>query len=424
MHRYHRPRGRRWQWAVGLVSLAAAAPAQIVAENLSPEQAAILEQLLDDVVEVRALAARGPIVCRVMPLAELQAILVDHLGEEFPRERLEGFSIAAQALGLLPVGHDFLGGLHALLAEQIGGLYDDETKRLCIMEWINLRSQTARIILAHELTHALQDQHYDLLSSPLHTRGNDDAVLAALAVIEGDATVAMAEWAARRVNFGFLFEAIQFGGLSQEALVTAPPFVSGQLLFPYLRGQTFVMQVYTRHGRAAVDALFTGWPESTEQLLHPERSAALGVADSPTPVVVDAAAWGIPAAWQRRDSNVWGEFTITQMLPGAAGAAAAAGWDGDRWEVWRHPGTGASAFLWTSVWDSERDAAEFEAAIVPLLETGPAGRITDPAGRLAFRVPRVVHGRDGATVHLALGDVEEGLGLRIPSAEPPSSDGI
>jgi hypothetical protein len=418
-------RGKRlWQYAIALsLLLSFQAVSQVIPEGLTDEQTAIVEQLVRDVSMIRGLEVREPLRVGVMSVEGLQEILLEQLELEFPPERLEGLAIATATLGLLPPGHDVIANLEALLTEQIGGLYDDEEKRLCLMEWINLGSQTARMILAHEITHALQDQHFDIFHSPLHDRTNDDRGLATLAVLEGDAMVTMGEYAATNVSLGFFLEAAQLMSMDQTALTSTPRFLQGQLLFPYLAGQTFAMHARWGPGESFfINDLMREWPESTEQILHSERSLIHPVTlDHPTSVEVHAEAWGMPEDWRRIESNTLGEFTIQQVFEaplGMRGAQhAAAGWDGDRWEIWRDDETGAAALLWSTVWDTEADAEEFAAALDPLWEEIVLTEVTDHESAPAYREPRTASALHGATVHVAVWDAADDLEISLPDEE-------
>jgi hypothetical protein len=341
-----------------------------------------------------------PVEASVLSIEDLRELLLEQLAKEFPPPRLEGQTIAMQTLGILRPGHDL--------------------RRLHIMEWINLDTKVARLILAHEITHALQDQHFGLHESPLRSRDNDDAALAALTVIEGDAMVTMGEYAAHMADVTLLFEALQFLGMDQSALIQSPPFIQAQLLFPYLTGQTFVMRARTGpRGTESVNDLLTRWPESTEQILHPERLPRAGGGDHPTPVTIEPAEWGVPAEWELRASNVWGELGVRQIFQGSLTARRAAevaeGWDGDRWGVWRDPEGGQSAYLWSTVWDSETDAEAFQAALSRLWPRVTFGEIVDPQGEPAYRYPKVAICRVGATVHLCVWDRTGGVEITPPA---------
>jgi hypothetical protein len=357
----------------------------------------------------------------VLSMEELRAILAREVERQLPKDKLEGQLLAMQLLGLVPPGYDLQGGFQDLLTEQIGGLYDEETDRLYIMEWINLRTQLARGILAHEITHALQDQHFDLSQSPIRSLDNDDAATAALAVIEGDAMLAMADHMAIHGGFGVMFEMAQMVGMDQSALSRTPPFLQTQLVFPYLTGQTFMARArLERHGSLAGNHLLRHWPESTEQLLHPERSSAIGDSiDHPTPVALDATAWGVPANWTRLESNVWGELATRGIFRDSAGVRAASriaeGWDGDLWEIWWNEESGGVAYLWSTVWDTVEDADAFRRAIPRVWSRVTLSSVVDLSGREVFAAPHINVNQNAATVNVAVWNESGGVIITPPS---------
>src|SRR5205823_1133055 len=123
---------------------------------------------------------------------------------------------------------------------------------------------------AHEFTHALQDQYFDLGKlSPKHP-DNDDRSLAIQALIEGDAVLMQRLWAQQKLSQDEINQLGQGGADSK--LFSAPLFLREQLLFPYGDGFNFVRQTYQqRGGYVGVDDVFLHPPDSTEQILHPEK---------------------------------------------------------------------------------------------------------------------------------------------------------
>src|SRR5690606_29869422 len=145
---------------------------------------------------------------------------------------------------------------------------------------------TGRLVLAHEITHALQDQNFELLELGVEDHENGDRQLALMAIIEGDATLLMSEYMIEHASpFGLLSELPSLLTMSQEELDRAPVAIRESLMFPYLRGVQFFMDLA---GRVPADdddaepfavALQPGWrsrvflnpPISTEQIMHPEK---------------------------------------------------------------------------------------------------------------------------------------------------------
>jgi hypothetical protein len=207
------------------------------------------------------------------------------------------------------------------------------------------------MILAHELTHALEDQRFGLESTP----ATDDRSLARSALYEGSATALMYAYV------GEHFSAEEtLGGLLSSAFEDTgdlPPFIQAQVLFAYVGGEAFVRQLIQRGGWDLVDTAYkVRKPSSTEQILHPE---AYFEADEPEPVRLRVALPG----WKRTLSGTWGELQTRELLGGSSRAAA--GWGGDRYELWRRGDDAALVMRWR--WDTPRDVREFEARLREML---------------------------------------------------------
>ena len=232
--------------------------------------------------------------------------------------------------------------------------------------------------LAHELTHALEDEHFGLA----HTEGaSDDGSLAELALTEGTATALMIEYARLHLDPGELLAAsLQIDAGRGDV----PAFVVEQLEQAYLRGAAFVEELYRQgDGWALVDdALVNRPPASTEQVLHPQKY--LGV-ESPLPTSIDARALD-RRGWQRLGGGNLGEAGTSQLLevgaPEDVARLSAEGWGGDRYALWARDRTALECTTecreglvlivrWR--WDSGREAREFAQALPAYLRGGLDG---------------------------------------------------
>jgi hypothetical protein len=225
-----------------------------------------------------------------------------------------------------------------------------------------------KTVIAHEMTHALSDQHFDL--DELHTasKKNDDQSLAVSALIEGEATLAMmaagqedwegaeivklpAEGLGRGMELMMPFLSSLGGG---KSLKNAPPIIAESMLFPYIRGLVFCARLANDDGWKGIDAAYLDPPLSTEQILHPAKYKA----EPDHPVLVDLGDLNPGEGWKEVSRNVMGEMQTAVLLRGHDGRTAAAGWDGDRYAVFEGPDE-KLALVWSTTWDSEDDAREF-----------------------------------------------------------------
>ena len=259
-----------------------------------------------------------------------------------------------------------------------------------------------RIIVAHELTHALQDRVSDMLA--LQERGKDDsdAGYASSAVMEGMASVSMFV-----AGQGMKLESLpKLGGLMRMSMAAADanpnmqvfakaPFYMRELLIsPYAEGADFVQAYLEANPEAKQAELLERLPSSSEQILHYDKYAEV---DKPSKIDLSALDNALPEGWEPFYSNTLGEFDIRvlcQMFEQTKEEAIgiAEGWDGLRFAAYSN-GSGELLLLATSVWDSEADAEEFEAGISKLY--------TEIHGEQGFATSR-----QGARVSLIVGSLE------------------
>ena len=223
----------------------------------------------------------------------------------------------------------------------------------------SLENSQNRVVLAHELTHALQDQHFGLKRLPLEIKNNDDVVAAASALVEGEATLVMSEYMMKNLSLKALKDNVA-ATITQNMseLAGAPRYLREMLVFPYLRGQEFCSSLYGGGGYEAVSAAYEKPPTSTAQILHPEKYFR---EPREEPIAIEWADVTVNGKAPTAD-NTLGEMgmriQIAQYTDDRTGEDAANGWRGDRYVCYE----GGAALAWKSVWASEREAAEFAAA--------------------------------------------------------------
>jgi hypothetical protein len=296
------------------------------------------DEVLKQMSEITGLAQRSPVKKTLRSREEIHAYVIREMDEEKnPAERYAA-KRSAEAFGLIPKNFDLDSFMVDLLTEQIAGLYDPKAGEFYIADWIPLEDQ--RMVMAHELTHALQDQHFKIAEWVKAARPDDDAELAREAVLEGSAMAAMLDYALREKGLTLkdlpeIDPSFLVGDLSSTpALKKAPPFLKDALLFPYFGGLTFSNALLKAGGWSVMSRVFTKPPASTQQILHP---AIYNSGKVPAVVVVPAAAKPMGEGWTKLEDNVMGEFgwkeVLKQFLDEARAAPLAAGWDGDRYVV-------------------------------------------------------------------------------------------
>jgi hypothetical protein len=312
------------------------------------------------IATLRRLDFLKPVTYREIPRSELPAILRQKLAQQVPDQEFGDMGVALAALGLLPKGTDLKKTYLDLLGEQIGAFYDQHTHELFTFSGQPLSNSQNRVILAHELTHALQDQHFNLSRLPLEAKGNDDRSLAASALVEGDATLAMNRFLIANVTPGAIKDVLA-GALTTDVrqLAAAPRYLRESLLFPYLRGQEFCQTLYAGGGWEALGQAFQQPPSSTAQILHPEKYLAQPREE---PIAVE---FGDTTVLGQKPivDNVLGEFGARQYFAAwlhgddKQPAEAASGWRGDRYLV--YGGAQASSYIWKTVCADKAAAEKF-----------------------------------------------------------------
>ncbi|HEV2067060.1 MAG TPA: hypothetical protein VGR08_09485 [Thermomicrobiales bacterium] len=326
------------------------------------------EEINQQMEEIRELELLQPINVSTKTRSELQDETRQDLETDYPILDRQNDQRVLEAFGLIDEDQEIGEVYVELLGEQIAGYYDPETDEMVVVSDDAAGSELSasnEVTYAHEVVHALQDQHFDLESySDQRIEGSDDESLAITSLIEGDATAAQIQYII--ANPGLIAElsgdmdAIDAGS---EALDTAPQIISATLLFPYRQGQTFVDAILAEEGWDAVNDAYASPPVSTEQILHPEKYLA---GELPVAVPMPNIAEGLGTGWTTFDTNTMGEFQISVILSDGEVSArqaeqAAAGWGGDTYTV---VGTeDQNVIAWNSVWDTEDDAAEFAAAL-------------------------------------------------------------
>ena len=303
---------------------------------------------------------------------------LESLDADYPPARRRADAEVLALLGLVPTGTDLGEAVESTLSEAVAGYYDPRTQRLRIVKGAQTANRVLyEMVLAHELTHALEDQRFGFDLDALAAGG--DRALAHTALIEGSATALMYRYVEDRFGAEELL-----GGLAASAFQgtgNLPPFLTAQLVFPYTAGERFVGRLLEvgNGGWKVVDAaLHFRPPASTEQVLHPD--AYLRV-EQPRRVSLRGPVAELGDRWRPALRSTFGEWQTQKLLALAGGtgsAAAAEGWGGDRYALLERGDERALVMRWR--WDSRRDEREFAVA----LRAWARERLPDPAGAAAI----------------------------------------
>jgi hypothetical protein len=330
---------------------------------------------------------RQPLVLR-RSRNQVRDYVIHKFDQDLPPGELAGLEAALYRFGLIPDSLHLRSTMIDLYTEQIAGYYDPDSNALYIPA--DIEESTLRVVISHELVHALQDQ-YVSLDSIITQQGHNDRRSAAQAILEGQATIVqlsvlMPEQFPDTFPVGWFWRQravmARLQTTQMEKFARAPLWLREGLIFPYLGGADFV--VWFRKNRPQRSVL-TAMPTSTEQILHPDRYAA---GDQPTEL-----AFGPPPDTLRFEDGL-GEFETRLLLQQHLGdesqaANLAAGWDGDRYQVL---GKDGEALVWYSVWDDAAAADRFAAG---LERAWQRRRATEAKDRRSEITRVVIGGRPG-----------------------------
>jgi hypothetical protein len=331
----------------------------------------IVDSLRPAVERATALRFRGPITSAYRDRAQLREFLISKLGEDFPPDREEGTRAVYRLLGLIPDTLDLRALLVDLYTEQVAGFYDPATRTLYGLRGAD--PAQLRLVLAHEMVHALQHQYLPL-DTLLRSRGNGDRQGAAQAFLEGHATIASirvltpGQDVVAQPEFWQLFrDQIRTQQTSMQVFARTPLALRFELIFPYLYGAEFVRWWDSSRTAEPMPTIAT-LPRSTEQVIHPTRYA-----ESDQPLGVRFADSSADVLYE----DTMGELGVQTVASVNAGAneirtEPAAGWGGDRFRAYRTQG--GPALIWYLAWDDEASLERFET------ETGARIRARERAG--------------------------------------------
>jgi hypothetical protein len=336
---------------------------------------------------IRGLAFTAPVPALAQGPEEIRATVAREIDESYPPVDLERVEAVYERLGLLPAGTSLRAVLQRLYEQEGAGFYDPRTKRLVLATRalrtggpiLNLiatltgRDLPGEFVAAHELTHALQDQHYGLPTEPeplLDAHG--DRLMARRALLEGDANLAGFAYLLGGEPDAGTLQAIERELAALPAELDArypdvPRALRSALAFQYQTGTSFAAWALAAGGWPAVDRAEASPPDSTEQVLHPARYFA--TRERPVAIALRGTEELEARGWTGVLEDTLGELQVRILaagrLPGPQAARVADGWGGDRL---RALARGRDLLLvWMTAWDAPEEAMEFAAALPALL---------------------------------------------------------
>ncbi|HKV35936.1 MAG TPA: hypothetical protein VJP89_16480 [Pyrinomonadaceae bacterium] len=344
------------------VSLTTRSHAQAGA-TATAQNAAIIsttDAVLKETSELRELSILRAVKSGAQSRSDIERMIVKNLDTDTTPAEMHASEVFLRAFGLAPDNFQYRSFLIKLLTEQVAGYYDPKAQQFYLADWIELEGQ--KPVMAHELTHALQDQHFDLKRFEKWPKGDSDAELAAHALIEGDATLAMTLYMTRHPMVALAFmKSLGTQENSSEQFKQAPRALRESLLFPYEAGSNWATQVYRRGGWDLVSKAFTQLPQSSEQIIHPDKYFSH---EAPVKVTLPDLKLLLGPTWKRIDTDVNGEWGLYLILDeylnsSATSKEASAGWGGDRYALYEGANRSDVFIAQFTTWDTALDARDF-----------------------------------------------------------------
>ena len=329
---------------------------------------AAADEVLAQMSDILKLPIKEPLKKSLRSKQEIRDYLVREEKEDKNDDQRYADDKALEAFGLIPKGFPLDSFMLDVLTDQVAGLYDPKGKEFYIADWIPADEQ--RTVMAHELTHALEDQSFHIDPWIKAARPNDDAELARDSVSEGSAVAAMVDYSLHDEKMSVrdvpdvtvMIRSSAIAEMDKDPKLShAPVVIRDELLFPYLAGTFFSQQFLKEHsGWADFNLVFTNPPVSTQQILHPSLYFA-GV----KPQQVSLPDWSAtaPKDWKLLEENVMGEFGLAEILKQFLGQqradALSPAWAGDRYAVFEDQNTRNTALVFKLVLDKEENAQRF-----------------------------------------------------------------
>jgi hypothetical protein len=337
---------------------------------LSTRLKSLRERAAESASRVRGLEWRGEVGMTELSGWEY-GTRTKEIADVLGTDDLKGLSRLAVAGGMLPEGTDLASLAVSFTAATAGATYSPLDKQvLLVTERGGVRDSG---LLTHEFVHALQDQHFDLLKMVLARPFSFDREEAAFALVEGDAVSVERKatqgdaWARKSVEDLTREEDERYAQYRKGIGAFFPPLLTETFIFRYRDGLHFVETLRRARPAVSIDEVFRRPPQSSEQVLHPEKYLS---GEPPREVGLDLEAFA-DEGWRPVATTPLGEVGVRGLLLAGVTAEearrAAAGWGGDRSFVFEREGR-APLFVWRTVWDTPRDAQEFFRAYNQMLQ--------------------------------------------------------
>jgi hypothetical protein len=330
-------------------------------------------QIAQQLTKISGMPLHHPVPCDFITKDKVNEFLKKRVKEVADPEDIRAEELTLKKFGLVPPDFDLAKSTVDLLTEQAAAFYDYDKKKLFITE--STPSDTQEPVLAHELSHALADQNFNLGKYIRKGRKSDDGATARLAVMEGQATWLMSEYLARKMGQSLLNSPAlvktmaslsESGAGDYPVFDSAPLYLRRSLVFPYTAGMLFQNALVERDGQRGFSEVYRDPPVSSQQILHPEKyfeHVKPSIPELPDPK--------LPHGYKGLVGGSLGELEhsilIEQYLGKERAAAIAPHWRGSDFELDENKKAGRVVLRYSVEWDNEESARRYFAAYQEIL---------------------------------------------------------
>ncbi|MBV8162549.1 MAG: hypothetical protein JO265_16650 [Acidimicrobiia bacterium] len=330
-------------------STTSAPPGPPPTQPVPPALAAAFSQIQAEVSQIRGLPWLAPLDISVANDADFVRQLNFVNQRDLHPARMQGDGVTLQLLQLFPQNVDYVKSYMSLLSGAVLGFYDAKTKKLLVRDNGTTLTPEKRITVAHEMLHALTDQHFQFgpATYALDAADKEEQGTAYSGLLEGDAKLMEALFAGKYLSPSERQQAAAESNAAAGSVPQVPQYLLDSLYWPYTTGKDFVVSRYRTGGYAAVNAAYQRPPDSTLVVQQPQLYDA-GTTWTP-PALPDVA--GATGCTPVR-TNTLGTFTMTEMLEQhldpTMSQAVADGWSGDSFATVRCGSARGFADRWTA----------------------------------------------------------------------------
>jgi len=337
------------------------------AESAASELCSQAGGIASVLASISGMKLHHPVPCDLISKEKVNEFLKKRVKEATTPDEIRAEEMTLKKFGFVPADFNLEKTTIDLLTEQAAAFYDYDKKKLFVTETTTPETQAP--VLAHELSHAIADQNFNLGKFIRQGRKSDDGATARLAIMEGQATWLMSEYLAHKLGQSLknspalvqMMSALGDSSGQYPVYDNAPLYLRQTLIFPYTKGMLFQQAVIEHDGDAGFAEVFRRPPVSTQQILHPEKY--FQPAPPATPDLPDAK---IPHGFKTVVGGSLGELDHEVLLEQFAGKAAANDigphWSGATFELRENKKAGQVVLLYAAQWDSPEMARRYFAA--------------------------------------------------------------